>query len=156
MLSGDRPVNPATSGASGHSGLQRALLSASAKNCSGSVLFSLDQSSPASPSLQGTELAVLSIPEVSFERLISLIHYLAAWKLLPNVSQWVERGYRIQFKSHPPRFRRVFPTLVGPEQALVMEQEVDTLLRKEAIEVVPTATAGTSSFWSRMGDCIQF
>ncbi|KAL0185776.1 hypothetical protein M9458_017446, partial [Cirrhinus mrigala] len=33
--------------------------------------------------------------------------------------------------------RRVFPTLVGPEQALVMKQEVETLLRKEAIEVVP-------------------
>ncbi len=31
----------------------------------------------------------------------------------------------------------VTPTLVGPEQALVMEQEVSTLLRKEAIEVVP-------------------
>ncbi len=27
--------------------------------------------------------------------------------------------------------------LVGPEQALVMEQEVSTLLREETIEVVP-------------------
>ncbi|KAL0196895.1 hypothetical protein M9458_005435, partial [Cirrhinus mrigala] len=42
------------------------------------------------------------------------------------------------------------PTLVGPKQALVMEQEVNTLLRKEAIEVVPPlaeslgSTAGTS------------
>ncbi len=34
-------------------------------------------------------------------------------------------------------FDGVTPTLVGPEQALVMEQEVSTLLRKEAIEVVP-------------------
>ncbi len=37
----------------------------------------------------------------------------------PNVSRWVlqtvERGYRIQFGSPPPRFNWVIPTLVGPE-----------------------------------------
>ncbi len=57
------------------------------------------------------------------------------------MSQWVlhtvAKGYKIQFGSRPPLFNRVFPTLVGPKQALVMEQEVDALLRKEAIEVVP-------------------
>ncbi|KAL0148900.1 hypothetical protein M9458_055704 [Cirrhinus mrigala] len=67
--------------------------------------------------------------------------YLAAWKLLPNVSarvlRTVEQGYRIQFGAPPPPFSGVFPTLAGPEQGLVMEQEVDTLLRKDAIEVVP-------------------
>ncbi len=44
--------------------------------------------------------------------------------------------------------QRVFPTLVGPEQALVMEQEVATLLRKEAIEVVPPLVR-ESGFYSR-------
>jgi len=57
------------------------------------------------------------------------------------VSRWVlqtvERGYRIQYGSPPPRFNWVIPTLVGPKHALVMEQVVDTLLTKEAIEVVP-------------------
>ncbi len=66
---------------------------------------------------------------------------LAAWKLLPNVSHWVlqtvEKGYRIQFGAPPLPFKGVFLTLVSPEQALVLEQEVITLLRKEAIEVVP-------------------
>ncbi len=85
------------------------------------------------------------------ERLVPLVHFLAAWKLLPNVSQWVlrtvERGYKIQFGSRPPLFNGVFPTLVGPEQALVMEQ-VETLLRKEAIEVVPTHDT-ESGFYSR-------
>ncbi len=38
--------------------------------------------------------------------------------------------------------------LVGPEQALVMEQEVSTLLRKEAIEVVPPLDK-ESGFYSR-------
>ncbi len=46
-------------------------------------------------------------------------------------------GYKIQFRSRLPLFNGVFPSLVGPEQALVMEQEVDTLLRKDATEVVP-------------------
>ncbi len=76
-----------------------------------------------------------------FVSLIYLVDYLAAWKLLPNVSQWVlhtvEKGYRIQFGCPPPCFNRVIPTLVGPKQALVMEQEINTLLKKEAIEVVP-------------------
>ncbi len=40
------------------------------------------------------------------------------------------------------------PTLVGPEQALVMEREVETLLRKEAIEVVPPRER-ESGFYSR-------
>ncbi len=56
-----------------------------------------------------------------------LVDYLAAWKLLPNMSWWVmhtvEQGYR---SALPPPFNGVIPTLVGPEQALVMEQEVST------------------------------
>lgn len=66
-----------------------------------------------------------------------LLDCLAAWKLLPNVSQWVpqiiEKGYRIQFDSHPPRFNGILPTVVGPKQALIMEQEVIALLGKKAI-----------------------
>ncbi|KAI2644160.1 hypothetical protein H4Q32_028378 [Labeo rohita] len=50
------------------------------------------------------------------------------------VLRTVEEGYAIQFGAPPPPFDGVFPTLVGPEQALVMEQEVETLLRKEAIK----------------------
>ncbi len=105
-------------------------------------LEQLDRPFPAGHPLQVTELVVQSTPEASLERLVPLVHSLAAWKLLPNVSKWVlhtvERGYKIQFGSRPPLFSGVFPTLVGREQALVMEQEVDTLLRMEAIEVVPS------------------
>ncbi len=80
-------------------------------------------------------------PETSLERPVPYVDYFAAWKLLPNVSKWVlhtvERAYRIQFGSPPPQFNGVNPTLLGPKQALVMEREVDTLLKeKEAIEVV--------------------
>ncbi|XP_053092882.1 LOW QUALITY PROTEIN: uncharacterized protein LOC113526632 [Pangasianodon hypophthalmus] len=100
---------------------------------------------PVGSPLQGAKLAASVMPEVSLERLIPLVSFLAAWKLLPNVSQWVlrtiERGYRIQFGFPPPHFSGVLPTLVGPVQALVMEQ-VCTLLRKEAIEVVPPHDRG--------------
>ncbi len=122
--------------------------------------------SPAGPPLQGTELVAPSTPEASLERLVPLVDYLAAWKLLPNVSRWVlqtvERGYRIQFGAPPPPFKGFFLTLVGPEQALVLEQEVNTLLRKEAIEVVPPLDR-ESGFYSRYfivpkkdGGCVRF
>ncbi len=148
--SGDCYVSPATRGGWGHSDIQRVSLSASAWNRSSSerlatsknCLKQLDWPSPARSLLQGTELVVQSTPEASLERLVPLVYFSAAWKLLPNVSQWVlrtvEKGYKIQFGSRPPLFNGVFPNLVGPEQALVMEQEVDTLLRKQATKVVPT------------------
>ncbi|KAI2653767.1 Transposon Ty3-G Gag-Pol polyprotein [Labeo rohita] len=123
--------------------------------CSSPPRGSLEQlarQSPAGPPLQVSELVVQSNPEASLEWLVPLVDYLAAWKLLPNVSAWVlrtvEKGHAIQFGAPPPPFDRVFPTLVGPKQALVMEQEVETLLRKEAIEVVPPH-ARESGFYSR-------
>ncbi len=107
-----------------------------------------ERPSPASPPLQGTELAALSTPEASLERLVPSVDYLAAWKLLPNVSRWVmhtvEQGYR---GALPPPFNGVTPTLVGPEQALLILKEVSTLLRK-AIEVVPPLDK-ESGFYSR-------
>ncbi len=72
--------------------------------------------------------------------------------LLPNVSRWVlqtvEKVYRIQFSAPPPPFKGLFLTCVSPEQALVLEQEVSSLLRKEAIEVVPPLDR-ESGFYSR-------
>ncbi|KAL0195548.1 hypothetical protein M9458_009120, partial [Cirrhinus mrigala] len=134
-------------GVTEHSGLRRAHaldLSGRSSPPRGS-LEQLVRQSPAGPSLQST-------PEASLERLVPLVDYLAAWKLLPNVSAWVlrtvEKGYSIQFGAPPPPFDGVFPTVVGPEQALVMEQEVVTLLRKEAIEVVPPHVR-ESGFYSR-------
>ncbi|KAL0165789.1 hypothetical protein M9458_037633, partial [Cirrhinus mrigala] len=80
------------------------------------------------------------------------IDHLAEWKLLPNVSVWVlytvERDYRIQFGAPPPLFNRVSPTLVGPEQGLVMEKKIVSFLRKKAIEVVPPHDR-ESGFYSR-------
>ncbi len=108
--------------------------------------------SPAGPLLQGTKLAAPSTPEASLERLVPLVDYLAAWKLLPNVSRWVlqtvEKSYCIQFCAPPLHFTGICLTLVSPEQAVVLEQEVISLLRKEAIEVVPPLDR-ESEFYSR-------
>lgn len=100
-----------------------------------------DQLFPASM-LQGAVSVTRDVhPEASLERLVPLVEFLAEWEMLPNVSQWVlniiKNGYAIQFRTRPPRFRGVLPTVVGPEQALVLEQEVKTLLLKGAIERVP-------------------
>ncbi len=61
------------------------------------------------------------------------------WKLLPNASQWVLHTVWVQdsVQVSSASVQWGIPSLVGPEQALVMEQEVDTLLRKDATEVVP-------------------
>ncbi len=158
----DRSANPARYGVPGHSDLQRAHISvSSARKHSGAEMLAtplggfleqLVRPFPAGVLFQGAELAALITPEASLERLVPLVDYFAVWKLLPNVSQLVlrtvERGYRIQFGSLLPRFNGVNSTLVGPEQALVMEREVDTLLRKEAIEVVPPHKR-ESGFYSR-------
>ena len=64
-------------------------------------------------------------PEASLERLVPLVEFLAAWKLLPHISQWVlhtiEKGFRIQFGSRLPRFLGVLLAVVDPRQALVMD-----------------------------------
>ncbi|KAI2665226.1 Exocyst complex protein exo70 [Labeo rohita] len=116
------------------------------------LLPQLVRQSPAGSPLQDFELTFQPTPEASLEQLVPLVDYLATWKLLPNVSAWVlrtvEKGYSIQFGAPPPSFNGVFSTLVGPKQALVMEQEVETLLRKEAIEVVPPQDR-ESRFYSR-------
>ncbi|KAI2645137.1 Transposon Ty3-G Gag-Pol polyprotein [Labeo rohita] len=156
---GDCPANPAS--VSGRSGLQRASTPVfPAGNVAGlgssppprGSLGPLVQVLPAGQPFQDTVPAAPLTPEARLERLVPLVDHLAAWKLLPNVSAWVlhtvERGYRIQFGAPPPPFNGVSPTLVGPEQGLVMEQEVATLLRKEAIEVVPLHER-ESGFYSR-------
>ncbi len=51
-------------------------------------LEQLDRPSPAGPPLQGTELAALSTPETSLERLVPLVGHPAAWEPLPSVSHW--------------------------------------------------------------------
>ncbi len=91
-------------------------------------------------------------PETSLERLVPLVEFLTAWELLSNISRWVlqtiEKGYQIQFGSRPPRFMRGLSTKVAPQQVLVMEQEVKSLLEKGAIEYVPHSNRETV-FYSR-------
>lgn len=97
--------------------------------------------------------------------LVPLVDYLGAWSCLPNISAWalrtVELGYRLQFSFPPPKFNGVVWTVVGPEQVRVMEQEVQSLLVKEAIERVPLPDR-ESGFYSRYfivpkkdGGCVQ-
>ncbi len=55
-------------------------------------LEQLDWLSPASAPLQGTDLAAPITPDISLERLIPLVDYLAVWNILPNVSRWVSNS----------------------------------------------------------------
>jgi len=52
-----------------------------------------------------------------------------------------------QFGSRPPRFQGVLPTLVDSQQAVVMEQEILTLLQKWAIERVSPPSRESGFFF---------
>ncbi len=91
----DQSANPAS--VPGRSGLQRAFLSvSSAQKCSGAgrlatpsgVSRAARSAVPCRPPFQGTELAALSTPEASLERLVPLVGHPAAWEPLPSVSHW--------------------------------------------------------------------
>ncbi len=85
--SGDQSANPAS--VPGRSGFQQAFLSvSSAQKCSGAGRLATPSGVPRaarsafpcrSSPLQGTELAALSTPETSLERLVPLVDYSAAW-----------------------------------------------------------------------------
>lgn len=81
------------------------------------------------------------LEKATLERLVPLVDLVAEWRHLPIISQWVlqiiEIDYKIQFGSHPPLYNGVLLTLVHPDQVLMMEQEVKTMLVKVAIEQVP-------------------
>ncbi len=99
------------------------------------------------------DTAHLTSPHQSeVSKLVPLSEKLAAWKLLPNISPWVERtvekGYRIQFAYRPPRFNGVVSTSVKPERVHLLTQELQALLDKGAIEHVPLPDR-ESGYYSR-------
>ncbi|CAM4576079.1 unnamed protein product [Leuciscus chuanchicus] len=66
----------------------------------------------------------------------------------PTTQQQHNPETSLERLKRPTRFMGVLPTVVGPEQVLVMEQEVNTLLEKGAIEYVPPSDRETG-FYSR-------
>ncbi len=86
--------------------------------------------------------------ELPFEKLESLAIWLEA---IPDVSSWfletIERGYSLQFTHRPPRFRGIIQTKVRDSNAHVLHFEVQTLLAKGAMEMVPLVNS-ESGFYS--------
>lgn len=70
----------------------------------------------------------------------------------------IEGSYRIQFGSRLPCLIGILSTVVGPEQAQVMEQEVKSLLIKEAIERLHPPGFYSQYFIvpKKDGGCIQY
>ncbi len=146
--SGDQSANPAS--VPGRSGLQRAFLSvSSAQKCSGAgrlatpsgVPRAARSAVPCQSSAPGHRASRSKYTRDQSRETGSLSRLFGSVELLPNVSRWVthtvEQGYVALCRS-----------LSTGEQALVMEQEVSTLLREETIEVVP-ALDKESVFYSR-------
>ncbi len=128
--SGDQSANPAS--VPGRSGLQRAFLSvSSAQKCSGAGRLAIP--SEVSRAARSAVPCRSSVPGHRASR-----------------SKYT-RGLHCRSRlcgALPQPFYGVTPMLVGPVQALVMEQEVSTLLREETIEAVP-ALDKESGFYSR-------
>ncbi|XDV47256.1 hypothetical protein PO909_016939 [Leuciscus waleckii] len=142
--SGDRSANPATSGVTGRSGLRRAHISRSTRKRSGLGM-------PA-PSEEGVR-AVCSVVPCRCAVTGRQTDYSTAIQSR-NQSREAGTSSRIfdnveaTVKCFSLGFMGVLPTVVGPEQVLVMEQEVNTLLEKGAIEYVPPSNRETG-FYSR-------
>ena len=68
------------------------------------------------------------------------------------VSPWAQRtvtmGYCLQFGARPPHFHSVINTVVQGEAAEVMREEINSLLNKRAIRVVP-ASETNKGWYSR-------
>ncbi|XP_039904294.1 uncharacterized protein LOC120744181 [Simochromis diagramma] len=62
------------------------------------------------------------------------------WRSL-TAPEWVvrtlERGYRLQFATTPPRFHRVIFSLAKGESARILQEEITTLLSKGAVRDIP-------------------
>ncbi len=109
MSSGDHSANPATSCASGHSGLRQAHVSGSTRKRSGLGMpapseegfrsVSLDASSPFAVSGHRSDCTTTYKSRNQSRDSGSSSRILTAWKLLPNISCWVlqtiEKGYQM-------------------------------------------------------------
>ena len=87
----------------------------------------------------------------------------ASWRACA-VSPWVLRtitkGYVLQFARPPPPFSGVIQSVVQREQSHFLREEIVSLLRKEAISIVPpeeeASTAVTSWSQKRTGNIGQY
>jgi len=85
---------------------------------------------------------------------------MAAWRAIPNVSEWVlhtlQKGYRIQFWRQPSSFNGLLIMIMGTEQALVMERRCFLFWKRGPYNVslhqreILGSTAATSYFRKRM------
>ena len=71
-----------------------------------------------------------------------LLGALPLWQEMFPVPKWIgnilDKGYRLQFHSTPPPFQGVLESKLASEELMcALAREVEELLQKGAIEVVP-------------------
>ncbi len=154
--SGDQSANPAS--VPGRSGFQRAFLSvSSAQKCSGAgrlatpsgVSRAARSAVPCRSSAPGHRASRSKYTRDQSRETGSLSRLFGSMETAAKCVSMGHAHCRTRLCGALPQpFYGGTPMLVGPEQALVMEQEVSTLLREETIEVVP-ALDKESGFYSR-------
>ncbi len=88
-----------------------------------------------------------TIMRVSFRPPCGNLPLKKAWKAIPDGSSWVlkiiEQGSSLQFTCRPLCFRGIIQTSVWDNNTHILWSEVQTLLAKGAVEMVPLANRGT-------------
>lgn len=103
---------------------------------------------PPSP-LEGTQtLPVESRDVCSAGPLAANLNYWRECSPHPWVLLTVKRGYRLQFRTKPPPFNRIVQSQASGDAALVLEEEISSLLQKNAIQLVPKEKS-QQGFYSR-------
>ena len=106
---------------------------------------------PAGPDLGLDSLTMSGLVPDLFNSKPSLAGCAASWRACA-VSPWVLKtitaGYTLQFARPPPSFGGVIQSVVQQGQSHFLQKEIDSLLQKEAISVVPPEEAA-SGFYSR-------
>ncbi len=161
MSSGDRSANPATSCASGHSGLRRAHISGSTRKRSG-----LGMSAPSEEGFRAVSSDGSCRFAVSERRSDCTTTYtsrntyqsreagtssriLTAWKLLPNISHWIlqtiEKGYQYSPGLARPGLWGCFHR-GGPPAGSGNGTRSENSVREGAIKYVPHSNRETGLY----------
>ncbi|KAK7889130.1 hypothetical protein WMY93_024690 [Mugilogobius chulae] len=78
-------------------------------------------------------------PGIFVGPLASQVEQWRACAVHPWILSTISRGYRLQFAAKPPTFNGVLVSAARGDAALVLEDEITSLLHKQAIRIVPSS-----------------
>jgi hypothetical protein len=119
------------------------------KQCLGPyILMGGAHASPVRADLSPCVPRVTSLGRDHMSPLATRVEQWRACAVHPWILSMVSQGYRLQFAMKPPRFNNVLVSMASGDSARILEDEISSLLRKQAIRAVPNEQA-QQGFYSR-------